>query len=229
MVECRWADEDWVVLAERALWWPRRRTLCIADVHLGKAAAFRAAGVPVPESATAADLARLGALVRRFDAQRLVILGDLIHARSGRIETTMSACADWRARHAALDILLIRGNHDAAAGDPPAEWNIRIENEVYADPDDGVVAFAHFPEAAASADASRRVLCGHIHPAIALHGPVQSLRAPCMWFATSVAVLPAFGSFTGMKVVRPAPGDRVCAIGDDQVVDVTPRRDFASR
>ncbi len=37
-------DERVQLLADRALYWPRARTLFVADVHLGKAAAFRAGG-----------------------------------------------------------------------------------------------------------------------------------------------------------------------------------------
>ena len=44
------------LLALRALHWPRERTVFVADVHLGKAAAFRAGGVPLPRGSTAADL-----------------------------------------------------------------------------------------------------------------------------------------------------------------------------
>src|SRR6478752_4291038 len=62
--------------AERALFWPRGRTLFVADVHLGKAAAFRAGGVPLPRGATASDLARLTRLVTTTGATRVVILGD---------------------------------------------------------------------------------------------------------------------------------------------------------
>lgn len=218
MVECRWAGELWHVLPQRALWWPRRRTLCIADMHLGKAAAYRASGIPVPESATAADLARLDVLIRQTQAARLVILGDLIHARSSRVDQTMSAFAHWRAAHSAIDMLLIRGNHDAAAGDPPSDWNLRVEDEGFADPEDADVTFAHFPD-----HGTGYTLSGHIHPAVALDGPAQSLRAPCAWFGPRTAVLPAFGSFTGMKIIHPAPGDQVFAVGDE-VVDITPRR-----
>ena len=66
-------DEAVELFAERALLWTRMRTLFVADVHLGKAAAFRAGGVPVPRGSTAADLARLAALVDASGAQRLVV------------------------------------------------------------------------------------------------------------------------------------------------------------
>ena len=35
-------------LAERALHWPARRTIILSDLHVGKAAVFRARGLPVP-------------------------------------------------------------------------------------------------------------------------------------------------------------------------------------
>src|SRR5204863_7878848 len=73
VLELEWADELFVVLASRALWWPRRATLLIADPHLGKPAAFRSGGVPVPERSTTADLDRLGAAAREFRPDRLVI------------------------------------------------------------------------------------------------------------------------------------------------------------
>lgn len=42
------------LLPERAAWWPAARTLFVADAHLGKAAVFRARGLPVPEATTGA-------------------------------------------------------------------------------------------------------------------------------------------------------------------------------
>src|SRR5687768_1975535 len=70
------AGERVELLASRALLWPAQATLFVADVHLGKAAAFRAGGVPVPRGATGADLQRLSALVASTGARRLVVLGD---------------------------------------------------------------------------------------------------------------------------------------------------------
>ena len=77
------AGEAVELYAERALLWTRMRTLFVADVHLGKAAAFRAGGVPVPRGSTASDLARLGALVEASGAKRLCVLGDFLHAKAG--------------------------------------------------------------------------------------------------------------------------------------------------
>ncbi|HET8584747.1 MAG TPA: DEAD/DEAH box helicase, partial [Casimicrobiaceae bacterium] len=57
------AGERVVLHAARALAWPREKTLFVADVHLGKGAAFRAGGIPLPRGTTATDLRRLDALI----------------------------------------------------------------------------------------------------------------------------------------------------------------------
>src|SRR6478609_3634551 len=83
------AGEHVRLLAERAAYWERTQALLVADPHFGKAAAFRAAGVPVPRGTTTASLARLDAALERTGAARIVFLGDFLHAREGReAETT---------------------------------------------------------------------------------------------------------------------------------------------
>lgn len=214
------------LLAQRAVLWPRRRTLFVADLHLGKPAAFRAAGIPVPD-ACPADLARLSTLIASHAPDRLVILGDFFHARAGRAPYLLDLIHEWRASHSQLDILLVRGNHDTHAGDPPAHFNFRIHNEPHADSDDAPLAFAHFPLVGGSPVPGERLesspslltLCGHIHPAVRLTGPACSLRADCFLLTPTTFVLPAFGSFTGSKVVSPTTNDRVFIIGEQSVIE----------
>ena len=47
-VETDIADERVTLFADRALFWPRESALLIADLHLGKADTFRAAGIALP-------------------------------------------------------------------------------------------------------------------------------------------------------------------------------------
>ncbi len=219
-----WAGEEWVALVERGLWWPRRRTLCIADVHLGKAAAFRSEGVPVPEGSTGVDLQRLSGLVSALGAHRLVLLGDLLHAAAGRVDEVMGSVEAWRENCRELDVLLVRGNHDAKAGDPPESWGIRVQDGPWADRGDGDIVFAHEPQILEKVEPGKRMLCGHIHPAAVLRGSLRDMKAPCFWFGKRIAVLPAFGSFTGTRVVSPVEGDRVLVVGPDEVVEVSAKR-----
>lgn len=167
----------------------------------------------MPEPTTAADLARLATLLDETRAIRLILLGDLIHARSGRQPETLDSFTRWRGARPGLSITLVRGNHDRSAGDPPPEWGIdTISGPALLEP----FVLAHEP----TDDPRGHVLAGHIHPAARLHGAAgTSLRAPCFWVGPRTTILPAFGSFTGAKVIHPRAGDRVFVVGDDQVIE----------
>jgi len=54
---------------------------------------------------------------------------------------------------------------------------------------------------------------------LGLHLDLENLglRLPVFHVGERMTVLPAFGSFTGMHPVRPAPGERIFAVADDAV------------
>ncbi|HKV07517.1 MAG TPA: ligase-associated DNA damage response endonuclease PdeM [Thermoanaerobaculia bacterium] len=208
------AGEPLVLLPERAVFQERTGTLLVADAHLGKAAAFRSAAIPLPGGTTTEALLRLSAALERTGARRLLLLGDFFHAKSGRASRTLAAIADWRDRHADLPIVLVRGNHDRGSGDPPAEWRFTCCDEPLLEPP---FAFRHHP----AEEPGSYVLAGHIHPAVSLVGfGGQHEKLPCFLFGDRVALLPAFGGFTGGASVRPRRGDRVYVIAEDEVVPI---------
>jgi len=209
--------ERLLLCAEHAVFWPARNTLLVADAHFGKAASFRARGVPVPEATTLANLATLDALLARHLAQRIVFLGDFLHSREARAPQTLAALSNWRMRHAGLEMVLVEGNHDMQAGAPPESLDIRVVAEPLID---GPFALCHMPMPVAGS----YVLAGHLHPAYRLAGRNEAVRLPCFWFGASVGVLPAFGDFTGAKSIQPAPEDRVYVVADDRVLAVPQRR-----
>jgi DNA ligase-associated metallophosphoesterase len=205
----QWAGEALLLLPERAVWWPARRTLFLADLHLGKAATYRALGQPVPGGTTQENLARLDALVVAHAPLQIVFLGDFLHAAQAR--TVLATVAAWRARHAEIAMTLVRGNHDSRAGDPPEALRIDVVEEPYLL---GPFACCHHPQA----HATHFVLAGHLHPACKLHGPGRdSVRLPCFVSDAQQAVLPAFGEFTGGWLMEPAPGRRFHAVGGKAV------------
>jgi DNA ligase-associated metallophosphoesterase len=217
MLEVEIRGERLVLLHHKAVLWPARKTLVIADPHFGKAAAFRRLGVPIPRGTTNGTLARLTTVLTNTAAERLVVLGDFFHARAGRAESTLAALAIWRERHHALEITLVRGNHDHRSGDPPCDWNIDCVAEPHIELP---FAFAHSPQQ----HDDGFVLAGHLHPAIWLSDAQDSIRAACFWFGPDDAVLPAFGDFTGTHVISPETDDRVFAVGPDAVIEVTRRQ-----
>jgi DNA ligase-associated metallophosphoesterase len=200
---------------DKTMFWPGTATLFVADVHLGKAATFRAAGVPAPGGTTDETLTALSHSLDRTGAARLVILGDLWHARAGRTDDIIGKFIAWRRRHGQVEMVLVEGNHDRRSGRLPEGCEVLEVPEPHAM---GPFALRHYPEEAPEG----YVLSGHLHPAAVLDGPGrQALKLPCFWFGARVGVLPAFGDFTGCAAIRPAMGDGVYVIAQDRVVAVS--------
>lgn len=217
----RGGGTDMVLLPEPGILIPERKLLVVTDLHLGKGATFRSRGIPLPSGDSRADLERLSALLEATAVRRLVILGDLFHARSGRSPELHATMQGWRDRHLRLDILLVRGNHDLGAGDPPHDLGI----ECWTGPvEEGGLVFRHEPPGEGEAVGGGYTLAGHLHPAVRLRGGGRErLRLPCFHATSRGIVLPAFGRFTGTSLVTPASGDRIFVVGDGMVVEVPVR------
>lgn len=218
------AGEALLLLAERALYWPRARTLAIADLHLGKADHFRRAGIALPAGGTGHDLERLDALLARTGAARLLVLGDLLHGPIPDAPWLARWCA-FRARHAALAVEVVAGNHDRALRRQPLRAQALALSAVHA-------AWLHEPpfvfvhaEEDAPADRPGYVLSGHLHPVLRLPGLP---RLPAFRFGAS-GLLPAFTAFAGGLAIAPAPGERVYVCAPDAVVEVPLPRRIARR
>ena len=110
---------DIVLVPGRAAYLPATATLLVADLHLGKEATFRHRGIPVPDGAATKDLARLAMLVAKTRARRLLILGDLFHARSGCTDRVFAEFATSREQFSRTEVLLVAGNHDRSIGRLP--------------------------------------------------------------------------------------------------------------
>ncbi|MFN2635424.1 MAG: ligase-associated DNA damage response endonuclease PdeM [Gemmatimonadaceae bacterium] len=203
------------LLPERAAFWEKLKLLLVADAHFGKAATFRAAGIPVPGGTTDNALDRLKALVSRTSARGVVFLGDFLHAREGRSQGIVDGLRKWREDHSDLDLTLVRGNHDRHAGDPPDELNVKCANGPWLLPP---FALTHHPRKSEEG----YVIAGHVHPAVRLHDKGrQHLRLPCFIVGDSTMVLPAFGDFTGLGDVEPAESDQVFVVSGDSVLQIT--------
>jgi len=197
------AGERLTMHPERALYWRARRTLLVSDVHFGKGAVFRRAGIAVPSGDTDDDLGRLDALFEAFQPERLLILGDLVHgaatARSGWVADVRA----WRERHGAVDVTLIAGNHDRHFD--VATLGIAVQPERLAMPP---FVLSHHPHA----HAEGYVLAGHVHPGVVVRDGWRKHRLPAFVFDRGVGMLPAFGTLTGLHEITGLPGREIFAV-----------------
>lgn len=205
------AGEQVELLADRALYWPARSRLLIADLHLGKADAFRRGGIALPTGGTGHDLERLDALLAMTAARGLWILGDVVH---GPVDTThwRRGWDAWRARHDGLEVAAVAGNHDRALASAGLDLDLLGEAVV-----DGPFELRHAP----ATGRAHHVLCGHLHPRLALPGLPG--RWPGFWLQRGATVLPAFSRFTAGPGVERQAGDRFAVCAANQIVMLPPR------
>ena len=204
------AGEELVLLAERAVYWPAKKTLLVADVHWGKSETFRGHGIFVPDGVFESDLERLSCALERCDATRLMVLGDLVHAKAGLTEEVESRITQWRENNP-VEFHLIRGNHDKMQ--MPQSWNIEVHDGSIVE---GPFMFSHEPERATGV----YVWGGHIHPMAKIVGRGDSIRLPCFYIGQHVGALPAFSEFTRGVTVRRAKGEKLYAIVEGHILAV---------
>jgi uncharacterized protein len=217
-IHIEFGGETLALLAQKAVVWAREKTLFVADVHLGKAASFRAAGIAVPSGHSKDDVARLSALIDAYGIAHLVVLGDLVHNRASYTQWLDEAMRAFVASHPQLKRTLVIGNHDSAAGDCPKEWGFEcIEDDLSINP----FIAAHAPMNWANVDEARSEssfrLCGHLHPAAWLRTPREALNLPCFWRSKTQLVLPSFGLLTGRYTVEPSAGDVTYVVTGQQI------------
>lgn len=213
-VEC--AGETWELCADRAVHWPARHTLLIADTHFGKDGIFRAAGIAIPSGINAHDLARLSALVAHLRIERLIVLGDFFHGAPLASGDFLAQFDAWLEAHPTLRIEVIAGNHDRHGGAGRWATRIRWHSKPLLEPP---FAFTHEPVA----NCETYQVCGHVHPVMALRSTSgDRARVPVFWFSDNQVILPAFGVFTGGFSIRPQRTDRVFVIADQEVLAINP-------
>jgi len=188
-----------------------QRCLVVADLHLGKSAAFRASGLAVPEGDTARDLSRLSKLIEAHSPDQLVVAGDLFHAESGQTEETITEFTRFLER-TKVPFTLVKGNHDAKIRNLPDNLHqldfLDLEG----------IRIVHKPEHGGEELFN---ICGHIHPVIRVpDGRNTALRLPCFHLRENILTLPSFGSFTGGHVVKPRKHDRFFVTHLNEVIEL---------
>ena len=206
------AGEALELCSDGAVHWGRTQTLWLSDLHLGKSAHFRKHGVPIGSEPTLETLHRLRQQILGLRPRRMLLLGDLFHSDINREwEPFSGLCEEFDE----VEWVLVRGNHDRIPEVLLRESGIQQIDRL----DEGPFTFTHDP---ADLDVGFGYhVCGHVHPGVRLAGAGrQRLRLRCFHFSDKQAVMPAYGSFTGMHTIQPEKSDRVFAVTGEAVIEV---------
>jgi metallophosphoesterase superfamily enzyme len=201
-------QKDVVLDARRAVWLPRSRCLAVGDLHLGEAWARRARGQLVPLSGGDSAVARLKSLLEDYRPERLVLLGDIVHAALP-LEGIRSAVTDLASlEREGLTLDLCLGNHDRHLPRQLERWGLRWKTVSQIALPEAVLFHGDVPVAPPSSPAAdgreRWRIQGHLHPALVLDDGVASrVKVPCFLVAPGRLVLPAFSEMAaGVAVDR---------------------------
>lgn len=201
-------DHQFLLSADKCIYWEKQKTLLLSDLHFGKTGHFRKAGIAVPQAVFKEDIQRFVALIQTFKPERVVVIGDMFHSKDNKEHALF---IKWRNDFEQLQIQLVKGNHDILHEDWYRNAAIDI---IHNRLDDGPFSFVHdIADISMSEEDNRYFFSGHIHPGFSITGMgKQSLHLPCFYFAKQYAVLPAFGKFTGTHPIKPKRGETVFAV-----------------
>lgn len=209
-INCR--GEDLILSKDRAIYWAAKKMMIISDLHLGKSATFRKAGIQVPATIGDTDLQKLSELIAEYAPEVLLVTGDMFHHQ---INSDTDKFKDWRAAYPLLKIILIKGNHDVLKESDYAGLFIEIHAKEFL-----LFPFRFIHDQPQEFDDYYNIT-GHIHPGITVYGKSrQKLRLPCFYFGKTCAILPAFSQFTGLSKVKTEEGDQFYAITPSSVIPV---------
>lgn len=224
-VEIEVAGERVWLMPQRGVYWPARRMLLVADLHLGKADAARAEGAPLGGRVLGDMLERqlctLSAAIEASGAERVIVLGDLLHSPIGLTTAMVEAVANWRETVAAT-IDVVPGNHDRRLGKVAPVWGMGVlEPRVSV----GAFELVHDPE---HASGTSFAWCGHLHPAVELARGGDAMKLPAFHLKDGLGVLPAFTSMARGKQLWVEAGDRVFAVAGAEVVEMGKKDNIAT-
>lgn len=186
MVRFSFCGHELMALPQGALFWPARRALLVADLHLEKASWFAAGGQMLPPYDSLATLADLAAIAAATAPTEIWCLGDSFHDRDGCGRLPADARDLLLSLTAATRWTWLTGNHDPGFTDP-CGGEIAGEAEV-----DGLL-LRHEADPAET----RPELSGHFHPKLRISHRGRLVSRRCFVATETKLILPAFGSLTG--------------------------------
>lgn len=183
--------------------------LVLADLHLGKTAHFRKAGLAIPSNAKNADQMALIKLLDKVQPQRMIVLGDLFHSADN---SEVDELAMITTMFSGVDFVLVKGNHDILSESAYRSLNFTVvANQVLSG-----LYLSHEP---VQAPEGLITMHGHVHPGVMLRGKGrQRLKLPCFYYYGNGFCLPAFGKLTGLMPIKPRKNDQVYGIVDGNVL-----------
>jgi DNA ligase-associated metallophosphoesterase len=200
-------QQNFILHISGALFWESKNTLLIADIHLGKVTHFRKNGFAIPNETLHQNFVKLKEVVEFFKPTQIIFLGDLFHSTHN---SEWDLFVNW-CEECTSEIILIAGNHDIISSQHYEDLGIKVVSSLKID---DFILTHHPTEIDEFFNFS-----GHIHPGIILRGLGRSrLKLSCFFQRKNQMILPAFGAFTGLGIMKPELGDIIYGVTKDEII-----------
>ncbi len=190
-----------------ALYLKADKTLAIGDVHIGLEEALNKQGMLVPRTQFKEMMKRIERLLRKIDAETVVINGDLKH------EFGTISDQEWRETLKFLDklldktkkVILIKGNHDTILG--PIARKRGVEIKEYHTTREIYFCHGHKIPNDPAFKIAKKVIIGHEHPAVSIRDGTRNELFKCFakgkWKQKTLVLMPSFNTLTtGTDLLR---------------------------
>ena len=205
-------DCPFLLLPEKAMFWPEKEMLILSDPHLGKVTHFRKAGIGVPSEAKNENWRTLNDLIVTHSPRSVHFLGDLFHST---YNDEWQELEEFMSVFDTIDFHLVLGNHDILAAEIYKDSRLIVCDRSIHDQ----FIFTHHP--LKSPEGELFNFCGHIHPSILLSGKArQRIKLPCFYFLEQQLIFPAYGVFTGTKNLEIEKATAIYGVGEGQVLKI---------
>ena len=183
-----WGNSSLEMLSSKALLLPQTNELLICDIHLGKGDYFQQNGIPLTNNSDEQNLLSIKNIVKNYNPNKLIILGDLFHSKFS-ISESLKSKVENLSESLNIKIELIIGNHDIGC---------KVKNITFLDyKRSSNFIFSHEP--IGKFENNILNICGHYHPKTFLKNSKDKLSFKCfaMDEKNNILYLPAFGDLTG--------------------------------
>jgi len=211
-----------------ALYLRRRRTLIIADTHIGFEEDMADKGFYIPRFQLRRTLDILDKALNLVNIRSVVIAGDFKHIfdRLGRIERKELTEVLTYLLPRVDEVVVVRGNHDNYLPFLQRRYNFKLVNELQLD--DVLIVHGHrkLTEEQKKNSTWNTLLIAHEHPSISLRDSIGTVgKFPCFLVGhlrdgRKIVTLPAVGIYqTGSKVTLSRDTYLSPILKDDVVIE----------
>lgn len=203
-------DKIFTLTNQRAMFWEKEKALILSDLHIGKTAHFRKNGIALSDQVFENDLQRLSILIEYFKPNKILVVGDLLHAGDN---SGVDKFCEWKNQCSNLEFYLIEGNHDRISKKLEAKLCLNFRDESL-EIDDFI--FVH--------DFQKKnenfQVTGHIHPGFVINSSVKNIKLPCFVVSDNQLLLPAFSEFTGLDTKNLPKKGRFYIFTDAEIYEI---------